>query len=105
MAAPVYAARWLPRWLLILAMPIAVSGQDPGLATPATPGATVHAVLFYSPTCPHCREVMTEGLPPIIERYGPALEIAGVNTATTGGQSLFRAAIEALAIPPAQVGV
>ncbi|MGK7313323.1 MAG: vitamin K epoxide reductase family protein, partial [Candidatus Longimicrobiales bacterium M2_2A_002] len=47
----------------------------------------------------------TEGLPPIIERYGPALEIAGVNTATTGGQSLFRAAIEALAIPPAQVGV
>ncbi|HJS29984.1 MAG TPA: hypothetical protein VJ768_10205, partial [Anaerolineales bacterium] len=35
----------------------------------------VNAVLFYSPTCPHCHEVMTEDLPPLKEQYGEQLAI------------------------------
>jgi uncharacterized membrane protein len=39
---------------------------------PAAHGQTVHAVLFHSPTCPHCRQVITEDLPIFFEVYGGA---------------------------------
>lgn len=105
------------RWLPILALPLtllapeAVRAQEPGAVAPEVTEAAdareaaVHGVLFYSPTCPHCRDVMTQGLPPIVERFAGGLEIIGVNTASSGGQALYRAAIEALAIPPERVGV
>ena len=31
---------------------------------------TVYALLFYSPSCPHCHKVITEDLPPLIEKFG-----------------------------------
>ena len=67
--------------------------------------AVVRAVLFYSPTCPHCHKVINEDLPPILEQYGEQVQIIGVNTATSGGQALFQAAIEHYNIPPEQRGV
>jgi uncharacterized membrane protein/thiol-disulfide isomerase/thioredoxin len=67
--------------------------------------AVVHAVLFYSPTCPHCYKVISEDLPPILEQYGEQVQIIGVNTATSGGQTLFQAAIEHYNIPPENQGV
>jgi uncharacterized membrane protein/thiol-disulfide isomerase/thioredoxin len=60
----------------------------------------VRAVLFYSPTCPHCHKVITEDLPPLFEKYGDQLQIVGVDITTTGGETLFFAAIQQYSIPP-----
>ena len=54
----------------------------------------VRAVLFYSPTCPHCQKVIQEDLLPLIDKYGKQLEIIGVNIESEGGQALFHAAIQ-----------
>jgi len=65
----------------------------------------VRAVIFYSPSCPHCHQVINEDLPPLMEQYGEQLLIVGVNTADPGGQALFAATIEHFAIPEGQRGV
>jgi uncharacterized membrane protein len=54
----------------------------------------VHAVLFYSPSCQHCHEVMTEVLPPLEAEYGEQLEIMELDTTQPRGQALFQAAVE-----------
>ena len=54
----------------------------------------VHAVLFYSPSCRHCYQVITEGLPPLFEQYGEQLYIVGVNVSEPGGQELFRTVLQ-----------
>jgi uncharacterized membrane protein len=56
--------------------------------------AVVHAVLFYSPSCGHCHLVITETLPPLFERYGEQLYIAGVDVTQPDGQALFLAALQ-----------
>ena len=89
-----------PRWivaalLLALLVPSAALAQSP----------TVRAVLFYSPTCPHCQVVITETLPPLFETYGDQLQIVGIDVTTPGGQTLYLAALEALAVPEDQRGV
>jgi len=45
-------------------------------ATPTAAAQTVRAVLFHSPTCPHCRQVITEDLPVFYEVYGGRPETA-----------------------------
>lgn len=65
----------------------------------------VQAILFYSPTCPHCHEVMTNDLPPLMETYGPQLEIANVDTTTNRGQQLYQEAIVRFQIPEDRRGV
>jgi uncharacterized membrane protein len=65
----------------------------------------VHAVVFYSPTCPHCYQVITEDLPPLFEHYGPALVILGIDTSTEEGYALYQAAIERFDIPIERQGV
>lgn len=62
-------------------------------------GPIVRAVLFYSPTCPHCEKVITQDLPPLFEQYGDQLQIVGVDTYTPGGQELFQVAIQRFKIP------
>lgn len=68
------------------------------LATPAPSqaanDAVVHAVLFYSPNCGHCHVVITETLPPLFEKYGDQLSIAGVDVSQPGGQQIFRDALQ-----------
>ncbi len=96
-------------------LPGALPAQDPAPANAGAPPATadpavraqpvVRGVLFYSPGCPHCREVMTETLPPVLARYGTQLQIAAVNTATPGGQVLYRATIEHHQLPRSRIGV
>ena len=54
----------------------------------------VHAVLFYSPTCPHCHYVITETLPPLMEKYGDRLQIMGVDVTQPNGQALFLTALQ-----------
>jgi uncharacterized membrane protein len=65
----------------------------------------VRAVLFYSPTCPHCHKVMTEDLPPLHDQYGDQLEILEVNVTTSSGQKLFQQAINDFSVPDDRLGV
>jgi len=51
----------------------------------------VQAVLFYSPACGHCHYVMTEVLPPLLEKYGDQLQIVGIDVSTAEGFDLFQA--------------
>jgi uncharacterized membrane protein len=92
------------RWLALPALAVsatALCAQVP----PAPPSSVVHAVLFYSPSCPHCHKVMTEDLPPLFARYGPRLRIAGVDVSTANGQAMYRAAVRAFAVPADRLGV
>ncbi len=86
--------------LLVLLLTTLVS---PTYAPQAT--SQVRAVLFFSPSCPHCHTVISEGLPPLVERFGESLVIAAINTQTLEGQRLFRAAGSLYGIPPEQLGV
>jgi uncharacterized membrane protein/thiol-disulfide isomerase/thioredoxin len=65
----------------------------------------VRAVLFYSPSCPHCHKVITEDLTPLLEKYGDQLQIVGVDTTSQGGQVLFLSAIEHFNVPPERQAV
>ncbi len=65
----------------------------------------VRAVLFYSNTCPHCEKVITEDLPPLIEKYGDQLDIIGFETSTLEVQNLFFAVVEYYELPPENVGI
>jgi uncharacterized membrane protein/thiol-disulfide isomerase/thioredoxin len=56
--------------------------------------AVVRAVLFYSPSCGHCHYVMTETLPPLLEKYGEQLQIIGVDVTQPQGQALFLSALQ-----------
>jgi uncharacterized membrane protein len=65
----------------------------------------VRAVLFYSPSCPHCIFVRDEIFPPLYEAYGGQLDILEIDISTEAGDVLFNQMIEAYAIPPGHRGV
>ena len=75
----------------------------------ATPGAAqeprVRAVLFYSPSCPHCLQLIQNDLPPLLEKYGAQLEILAIDMTQPAGQELYISAIERFAIPEERRGV
>jgi uncharacterized membrane protein/thiol-disulfide isomerase/thioredoxin len=81
---------WLAAWALVWQAAPSVQTEVP----------VVHAVLFYSPSCPHCHQVITEDLPPLLDEYGEQLLIVGVDTSSAGGQVLFQSAIDRFSIPP-----
>lgn len=62
--------------------------------------AEVRAVLFYSPTCGHCAQVINEFLPQMDQEYGSQLVIYGVNTYTDEGNLLFNNYVEAFEVDP-----
>jgi uncharacterized membrane protein/glutaredoxin len=74
------------------------------LAQGETP-PVVRGVLFYSPTCPHCHDVMDDVLPPLRSQYGAQLEILEINVSEATGSQLYQAAIAALGIPDDRLGV
>ena len=65
----------------------------------------VHAVLFYSPNCGHCQQLIQNDLPPLLEKYGAQLEILAIDVTQPAGQELYISAIERFAIPEARRGV
>jgi len=65
----------------------------------------VHAVLFYSPECQHCQEVMQEFLPPIVEKYEGQIDIVGIDVTHTIGQNLYQSAVIKYSIPDSRIGV
>jgi thiol-disulfide isomerase/thioredoxin len=78
------AASWL---ILFLLLGSAFTAQ----AQSADP--VVRAVLFYSPTCPHCAMVIQDDLPPLFEKYGTQLEIIAVDLSQMERSTLYQAAI------------
>ncbi|RLD08949.1 MAG: hypothetical protein DRI65_00365, partial [Chloroflexota bacterium] len=65
----------------------------------------VHAVMFFSPTCPHCKEVIEELLPALDQKYGSQLLIFGVNTYTEQGKALYESYLEVYEVPAEMQGV
>lgn len=59
-----------------------------------TTASVVRAVLFTSPTCPHCSAVRQQALPPLAARYGSQLQVVVFSTTTPSGRDLFAAACD-----------
>jgi uncharacterized membrane protein len=81
--------------ILLASRALPVDAQEPA----------VRAVLFYSPSCPHCHQVISEDLLPLLDKYGERLQIIGVDTSQPGGQALYQAAIQRYGIPEERRGV
>ncbi|NLE53117.1 MAG: vitamin K epoxide reductase [Chloroflexi bacterium] len=64
----------------------------------------VYAVMFYSPSCSHCHYVITEFLPPLLEKHGEQLQILYIDVSQSGGSALFSAACEAFSSPGDRCG-
>ncbi len=65
----------------------------------------VQALLFFSPTCPHCHKVIKDDLPPLLKKYGKQLKIILINVRQEDGQALYQAAIKHFQIPEERLGV
>jgi uncharacterized membrane protein len=87
-------------WLLLFSIWAPVASAYAQNADPV-----VRAVLFYSPTCPHCAIVVQDDLPPLFDKYGAQLEIIGVDVSNAEGAGLYQAAITQFQIPESRLGV
>jgi len=74
-------------------------------AAQADEDAVVQAVLFYSPTCPHCHKVINEVIIPMTEEYENQLQVLGIDTTNAEGSQLYQVAIERFNIPDERRGV
>ncbi len=68
-------------------------------------GSVVHAILFYSPSCPHCHQVIQQDFPPLFEKYDNQLNIIGIDISQPDGQALYQAAVEHFSVPENRLGV
>lgn len=66
-------------------------------ATPQTP--IVYAVMFHSPLCSFCRQIVEHDLPPLIAEFGDRLHLEVVNVDEQEGKQLYEAALRAFAVP------
>ncbi len=73
--------------LACLAMPLTTAAQSPD-------EAVVRAVLFYSPTCHACHQVIEEVLSPMVNEYGDRLQIMAIDTSQSAGLALYNAAVQ-----------
>ncbi|MEO8392920.1 MAG: vitamin K epoxide reductase family protein [Chloroflexota bacterium] len=62
-------------------------------------GIVVHGVFFYSPTCPHCHDVITNHWPGIQDEFGDQLQVLFIDVTTPAGSRLMGTAIDAMHIP------
>lgn len=94
-------------WLFLFGLVFCCLGQNTAVAQelpePETP--VVHAILFFSPTCPHCHHVMMMVLPPLMDQYGDQLQIMGLDTSYEMGQHLYQTAVTQFQIPDDRLGV
>ncbi len=92
--------KFILRTLLVLAiLALALTGVGAQDDT-----ATVQVALFYSPTCPHCHEIIENFLPTILPRYGDQIEIFYVDVTTQGGSMAMFDACNALDVPEDRCG-
>jgi uncharacterized membrane protein len=98
----VFPIHRIDRIILLAVLLGSLWGATPTIAHEEADHA-VRAVLFYSPSCPHCHIVMDEVIPPLEDEYGSALIIAEVDASEEQGNALYRAAVEIY--EPEMVGV
>jgi len=105
-----------------------LAGLGRSLVAQEAAGSAVRAVLFYSPTCPHCHEVIQEHLPPIFANHGgtprvwsfegqgpedPVVHYASngelvillVDTTRPAGAMLYQGSVGAFNVPSDRLGV
>lgn len=105
-----------------------IGGAAASIAPPAVRAQGVRAVLFFSPTCPHCEQVMTQDLPTFFQVYGGRpqvlmdqdareraryaflvtngqLEILMVDASRPEGGTLYQASLERYPTGPQRLGV
>lgn len=90
-------------FLLVLLCMVVVFAPLTSAQTTEEP--VVRAVLFYSPTCPHCHTVINETLLPMMEQYGERLEIIGIDITQPAGKVLYDASTEQFNVPAEMQGV
>ncbi len=54
----------------------------------------MRAVLFFKSNCSHCQTLVSEIIPPLVEKYGSQLHIFEVDSASPEGEALYTAAIK-----------
>ncbi len=81
------------------------AGASLGASPAVDQEAVVRAVLFFSPSCPHCHQVMNEDLPPLQQRFGSQLQVLTVDITVPGGGALYEAAVTRFDIPQERLGV
>jgi uncharacterized membrane protein len=82
---------------IILVVAAAALGVIPALAQDSDE-PKAFAVLFYSPTCPHCHDVINNTIPKLEAQFGSDLEILFVNVATESGAEMIFAACPVLGV-------
>lgn len=92
---------WARRAIITLSLVLGLVAPAPVRAQ----GAVVEAILFYSETCSHCHHIMTEFLPPLLEKYGDSVAITEVNVATEDGYRLLTYIDTMGGVPQTQRGV
>jgi len=65
----------------------------------------VRILLFYSETCPHCEDIISNFLPDIQEKYGDQLEVKLLDISEQANFELALALEEAHRIPEAEAGI
>lgn len=84
--------------MLGLGILLPIAHADTATPTSKSP-AVVRAVLFWSKTCSHCREVINNALPPLQAKYGSRLEIQMFELSDLANLDLFHATLESLQVP------
>ncbi len=76
-----------------LASALPTEAPTAAAATPTPAGALatakVNILLFYSPTCSHCHDLMTNVLPPLQQKYGADLQIRIVDITSDAGNAFW----------------
>ena len=67
--------------------------------------SSVRAVLFYAPTCPHCKKVIREVIRPLLQQHGKRLKVVAIDTTLPDGQALYQAAVAFYQIATERRGV
>jgi len=70
-----------------------------GAASTLAQSPVVQAVLFYSPTCPHCHDIIDNYLPPLQAKYGDSLQVFYINVQEREGAAIYYDACSALNVP------
>jgi len=83
---------------LLLILGLAGFAFAPGLRGQA-PEPVVHAIIFYSPTCPHCHQLITEYLIPLEEELRGKLVLLGMDTSQGWANNLYWETIRHFELP------
>ena len=90
---------------ILLALLLASILFVPAMAQKNDEEPVVRAVLFYSPTCPHCEEIIQNFLPPVLDQYGEQLKIVAIDISLPEGQALYQATVDHFLISDDRLGV